>query len=231
MPQEQVLRLKINRWRWNQISCFRDLCILETVLLSFHISSSLNYVDTLFDSSQLRFQANKYVLADALLKVTSNQITEPTGNVQFVLDGGALLHHIIWPHGVTYDRIYQLNIDYVAKIYRKHTVSFDGYQDGPCTKDATHLRCSGTHIGVTVHFTENMVLKPNKDEFLANKTNKQLFMNLLSERLEQSGSVISHAQQDADLLIVRTTVHSAEVKDTILVGDDTQPSDPAHLSC
>ncbi len=62
-----------------------------------------------------------------------------------------------------------------------------------------------------------MVLKSNKDEFLANKTNKQLFINLLSERLEQAASVISHAQQDADLLIVRTTVQSAEVNDTILV--------------
>ncbi len=75
-------------------------------------------------------------------------------------------------------------------------------------------------IAVTVHFTENMVLKSNTDEFLANKTNK-LFINLLSERLAQAASVISHAQQDADLLIVRTTVQSAEVNYTIIVGDDT----------
>ncbi len=50
------------------------------------------------------------------------------------------------------------------------------------------------------------------------KSNKQLFINLLSHKLEQAGCVISHAQQDADLLIVRTEVQSA---DTILVGDVT----------
>ncbi len=72
-----------------------------------------------------------------------------------------------------------------------------------------------------MHFTEDMVLKSNKDEFLAFKTKKQLFINLLSERLEQAVSVFGHAQQDADLLIVRTTVQSAEVNYTIFVGDNT----------
>ncbi len=49
---------------------------------------------------------------------------EPTGTVQFVLEGGALLH----------DRICQLYADYVSKKYGKPTVVFDGYQDGVSTK-------------------------------------------------------------------------------------------------
>ncbi len=187
-------------------------------LFKFELCS---YPPALLESSHLHFQANKFVLADALLKVISNQFTKPTETVQFVLDGGALLDHIPWPHGITYDRICQLDTDYVAKKYGKPTVSFDGYDDGPSTKDATRLRCSWTHIAVTVHVTEDMVLKSNKHQFLANKTNKQLFINLLSESLAQAASVISHAQQDADLLIVKTTVQSAEVNYTILVRDDT----------
>ncbi len=187
-------------------------------LFTFELCS---YPPALFESSRLPLPANKSVLADALWKLAGNECPQPTDNVKFVLDGGALLHRIPWPRGATYEHICQLYIDYVAKKYGKPTVVFDGYHNGPSTKDATHLRRSGTRKGVTVHFTREMVLKSNKDEFLANEANKQLFINLLSERMEQAGCVTIHAQQDADLLIVRTAVQSAEVNDIIVVGDDT----------
>ncbi len=37
--------------------------------------------------------------------------------MQLVLDGGALLHRIPWPDGVTYDRICLLYADHVSKKY------------------------------------------------------------------------------------------------------------------
>ncbi len=130
-----MLRLKINKCRWTQNS--GDRADELPYLFKFELCS---YSPALFESSHLPLQANKSVLADALWKMTSNQFTEPTGTMQFVLDGGALLHRILWPRGVTYGRICQLYTDYVAKKYGKPSVVFDGYQDGLSTKDATHLR-------------------------------------------------------------------------------------------
>jgi len=41
---------------------------------------------------------------------------EPSGEVQFVLDGGALLHRIPWPHSpITYNALCSLYTQYVVK--------------------------------------------------------------------------------------------------------------------
>ena len=56
---------------------------------------------------------------------------EKTGNVHFVLDGGAVLHRVPWPRGITYDAICSLYVQYVAKRCGKATVVFDGYPNGP----------------------------------------------------------------------------------------------------
>ena len=49
-----------------------------------------------------------------------------------------------------------------------------------------------------------MILQSKKDEFLANVVNKQQFIYLLSEKLQQAGCTTVHATGDADLLIVQT---------------------------
>ena len=74
---------------------------------------------------------------------------------------------------------------------------------------------------MTVQFDEDMVIKSRKEEFLSNEVNKQKFINLLSEKLEAAGCCTRHAREDADLLIVMTTVEYAQSTDTILIGDDT----------
>lgn len=70
-----------------------------------------------------------------------------------------------------------------------------------------------------MHFTGNMVCPLKKEDFLANKMNKQRFINLLSCHLEQNGVRVLHA--DADILIVRTVITSAQANNTVLIGDDT----------
>ena len=66
-----------------------------------------------------------------------------------------------------------------------------------------------------------MKLSQNKDDFLSNPKNKQRFINLLGEYLEQHGCLVLHAKGDADLLIATTAVQQADLKITIVVGDDT----------
>ncbi len=180
-----------------------------------------SYPPALFESSSLPLQADKPALADTLWKMVTQEQTKPSGDVHYILDGGALLHRIPWQRGSTYNGICQEYVNYVTAKYGRPTVVFDGYQDGPSTKDATHLRRTGTCPGLTVHFTGDMVIKSKKDEFLANEINKQRFINLLSDCLEKAGCDTFHATHDADVLIVTKAVESAKAINTILVGDDT----------
>ena len=66
-----------------------------------------------------------------------------------------------------------------------------------------------------------MIAKLKKEEFLANKENKQKFIHLLGDKLRQSGCSTIHAEGDGDLLIVQTAIQSSRSIATVLVGDDT----------
>ena len=86
-----------------------------------------------------------------------HQTVMPPGNTHYVLDGGSLLHHLPWPQGSTCEAIFNLGVQYVLHRYDKATVSFDGYEDGPSTKDCTHVRHGG--IGSqTINFQCRMVM-------------------------------------------------------------------------
>ena len=70
-------------------------------------------------------------------------------------------------------------------------------------------------------FTESMHLTMIKAQFLANKENKQRFINMLSKKLVEMNCETYHASGDADLLIVQKAVKSASTVHTVLVSDDT----------
>ena len=48
--------------------------------------------------------------------------------------------------------------------YGTVVIVFDGYTNEPSTKDAAHLRRTGTCSGVTVHFTDDKPIQSKKDE-------------------------------------------------------------------
>ena len=198
-----------------------------------------SYPPALFDSSGLPRPPNKSVLADAMWNFclencpsSHDQSAECTidlmqreqsknNNIAYVLDGGALLQRVPWECGLDFQNLCQLYVTYVTKRYQGATIVFDGYENGPSIKDAAHQRRSGSKIGLSVNFTTKTVNNLKKDEFLANKRNKQRFINLLSESLTEAGCKSIHASGDADVLIVQTAVKSATTSDTVVVGDDT----------
>ena len=147
-----------------------------------------------------------------------------------MLDGGALLQWIPWARGTTYKEICHVYRGYVSKKYGEAVVVFDGYE-GKSMKDMTHQRRTKGQAGETVTFTSDMQLTMKKDQFLVNKTNKQLFINMLGDHLEMSKCEVHHAPGDADLLIVQKAVESATKVNTVLVGDDTDLLIFAVLSC
>ena len=97
---------------------------------------------------------------------------------------------------------------------------FDGYESTN-TKDTTHQRQAKGNAGTTVIFTADMPITMKKEQFQANRRNKQQFIFMLSEELQKKNCKTHHASGDADLLIVLKAVESATTTNTVLVGDDT----------
>ena len=70
---------------------------------SFFKVEKCNYPPALFDCSLLSRNANKPLLTDDIwTRMKNEQTTKSTGKVHYVLDGGAFLHRILWPRGLTY---------------------------------------------------------------------------------------------------------------------------------
>jgi hypothetical protein len=180
-----------------------------------------SYPPALFESPDMMTEANKAKLADSLWSTTIEVSPKPPDQIQYVLDGGALLHKIPWTKGASWDEILRTYTNYVTRRYGKAIIVFDGYSDSPSTKDCTHTRRSGGCVGVAVHFDDIMALQTKKGEFLSNTQNKQRFIHMLGNRLETAGCDVHHAKGDADLLVVETAVACAEQINTVVIADDT----------
>ena len=173
----------------------------------------------LFDASGLPRQASKSTLAEYLWSSAKEETTLPNENIHFVLDGGSLLHKLPWQRGSTYNQLAEMYAEFVARKYKNATIVFDGYSTQQTTKAAPHIRRHGT--SVQVNFTGDMILQDTREKFLANPSNKQRFINLLSETLMKLGFQIHHAKDDADCLIVKTTLDVTASSTTVLIGEDT----------
>ena len=161
-----------------------------------------SYPSALFESTYVMWASNNATLADALWSAKVVPLPGHTGEVQYVLDGGALLHRIPWTRRSAWEQILEQYAKYVLQQYNKGVVVFDGYSDAPSTIDSVHLRRRAGKVGAVVHFSTNMNLQTKKEEFLSNKENKQRFIAMLSKRLQQSGCRVQMARGDADVLIV-----------------------------
>ena len=179
-----------------------------------------SYPPALFDSSLLLREPQKSVLANSIWNCLTQECPEIPEDVAFVLDGGSLLQRIPWRHGMTYREICIVYVSYVLKKYGKAIVVFDGYNQSS-TKDMVHQRRSKGKTGVVVTFTDEMKLTMKKETFLTNNTNKQRFIYMLGKYLDREGCKVYHAPEDADVLIVNKAVEAALVKNTVLIGEDT----------
>jgi hypothetical protein len=180
-----------------------------------------SYPSALFVSPMFLREPHKPALADAIWQTAAQDASaEIPPDVQYVLDGGALIQRIPWAHGAKYKDIYRQYTDYVSKRYGEAVVVFDGYE-GTSTKDMTHQRRTRGITGATVAFTEDMDAPMKKEHFLANKNNKQRFINMLGKELKKQHCQVYHAVGDADVLIVQKAVEWAATTNTVLVGDDT----------
>ena len=73
----------------------------------------------------------------------------------------------------------------------------------------THQRRAKGRIGPTLTFIGDMVVTVKKEQCLANSSNKQYFVNMLSSNLVKNNCKTHHASGDDDLVIVQKAVESA----------------------
>ena len=145
--------------------------------------------------SQICYEAcYKPVLADATWALMAKYVIGPTGQSQYALDGGSLVHRIPWQRGTTYNGNCRLYTNYVTRRYGHAIIVFDGYQEELFTKYGAHERRTGGSTGQTVDFTRDMVLKSKKEDLLSNKDNKQRFIRMLGQILEHVGCETRHAK-------------------------------------
>ena len=182
-----------------------------------------NTPTALFEPSGLPRKANKPAIADAIWTAAkgSDMPSPSCEDMQYVIDGGSLLHRLLWPRGSTFNAVCKMYVDYVCREFTQPVVVFDGYLAGPSTKDIAHLQRTGGVVGVQVNFDGEMTITSKKEHFLANSRNKQKFVTMLGEKLHAAGCKVVHADGDADVLIVQTSVTCASVTSTTVIGEDT----------
>ena len=149
-------------------------------------------------------------------------MTECPAGVKYVIGGGAMLQRLPWPKASTYGSICQLYRSYICNHYQNALVVFDGYENGPSTKDETHQRRVGSELGVDVDLGQDMMLMMKKTPFLANPRNKQKLIYLLASEIQKEECVdAKHAREDADVDIVQSACAISTTCPVIVVGDDT----------
>ena len=176
----------------------------------------------LFESNSNIRLASMASLADFLWCASIQSVPQPPKvSVHYVLDGGALLHKLPWPKGAEWGEILQMYSSYVTFSYGTCIVVFDGYANLPFTKDCAHFRRCGGKMGAEVYVDSKMKLNTNKEDFPSNPKNKQRLILMMGGSLERAGSIVHHARGDADLLIAKTAIATAQQHDTVVLGGDT----------
>lgn len=186
--------------------------------LSYELSP---YPLSLFDEVVMRKS-----MKSALYNLFS-PIEEPTltGDVCYVVDGGFLLHKVVWRKGAYFSFICQQYVDYVKKYYKEQAVIvFDGYSDDivkKSTKTAERLRRSTKSIATETLFDEMMQVTVNQEKFLANEKNKSRLIEVLKQKFELDGFSVKQHEEDADTLIVTTAMELCKKHDSVvIVGED-----------
>ena len=113
-------------------------------------------------------------------------------DVQYVLDGGEILHIIPLQRCTTLAMIMKTCADHINKRYgQSPMIAFDGYPE-PSTKDLEHLKRGSKTSYPTVEFTPETQLLSKKENFLADIDNKKRFVAYLGLFLKQNSCTVCH---------------------------------------
>lgn len=146
-------------------------------------------------------------------------------NTFVVVDGGYLLHKVVWHRNESIQTIVESYITYTINHFgRSVAVVFDGYpEDGALrsTKTAERMRRYGTLSCNEVVFDTSTVIKLPQEKFLANDSNKRRLIDQLCCAFRNEGIETMVAQEDADCDIIKKAFEKSPSHQNVLViGED-----------
>lgn len=151
----------------------------------------------------------------------------PTTNYTHVVDGGFLLHKVVWESNLKIGNIVSRYVSYVMRNYASNSfVIFDGYPENyiTSTKSVERSRRHMKNIGREITFNNNTLITVNQKQFLSNERNKTKLIEFICTALKSVGFRTKIADEDADRLIVITAIENARLdfeSTVIIVGEDT----------
>ncbi|GBO01474.1 hypothetical protein AVEN_222617-1 [Araneus ventricosus] len=176
--------------------------------------------------SQWLSEHNPFPKIDVIMSIDSGIVGEdvkPEGSQYVVVDGGHLLHKIVWRQQDTFGAIADRYVQYLNNKYGQDiAVIFYGFPDDDkkSTKNCERLR-RAAHFSSDVMFHEETVLQHTKEKLLANECNKKRFIQLLKKALQKANICVQQPVEDADLTIVNTAISVAPQYDYVrVVGED-----------
>ncbi|GBM05484.1 hypothetical protein AVEN_52950-1 [Araneus ventricosus] len=102
-----------------------------------------------------------------------------TDNLYFVLDGGSLIHRVVWPKQETFGDVYITCMSYIKRHYGDEvTIVSDGYTESSVnSKDIERQRRRIKRNTREIIFNESTVLLDPQRQFLSNLANKEFFIS------------------------------------------------------
>lgn len=142
---------------------------------------------------------------------------------EFVVDGGFLLHKVVWQKETTVSTICDGYVKFLKTHYngRGCTVVFDGYTDtSESTKAAEQSRRYRLRRCVDINVSLESEMKFKQEDFLSNFHNKSQLINLLMMQLQKNGINTLQASGDADVDIVKTAINRSQNSSVAVIGED-----------
>ncbi|GBN95014.1 hypothetical protein AVEN_275475-1 [Araneus ventricosus] len=176
--------------------------------------------------SQWLSEHNPFPKIDVIMPIDLGIVGEdvkPERSQYVVVDGGHLLHKIVWRQQATFGAIADRYVQYLNNKYGQDiAVIFYGFPDDDkkSIKNCERLR-RAAHFSPDVMFHEETVLQYTKEKLLANECNKKRFIELLKKALQKANICVQQAVEDADLTIVNTAISVALQYDYVrVVGEE-----------
>lgn len=209
----------------NPLMLFQRICVTKQSdgELKEHLKYELTpFPLSLFTEEGMR-KGTKSSLYSAFSPLPND--TELGANCIEIVDGGYLLHRLLWHRNATYGSICRNYVDYVKQHHGENVLLvFDGYPvdaTEKSTKSAERLRRSRKERSADIIFDEAICATVSQQKILANESNKIRLISMLKRIFEQSNFLVKQATEDADTLIICTAIEmSSEYDSVIVVGED-----------
>lgn len=145
-----------------------------------------------------------------------------TENRSEVIDGGWLLHTVVWIKQWKIQQIRHQYVEYIKNNFSTNAfIALVGYPEVSeirGTKSAERLMSlSLKHRAIDFVFNENSIPSMSQQKFIANDNNKQNFILLLLHHFHNSGISAMAAEEDADIIIVQSALSNFFFNDSVYI--------------